>query len=236
MAWAPPDGEKSDQTQGDSVESRRRQGVGPRPLAGAGVHELLGAGDVGDAPVPQGHQVLDGGHDAGAVVDGDHGPTARDRGRGDHHTRETQRLEQVGPGVVDPQVGEEHAVDPTAGGERLVVAAFGLLVRDDLQEQGLAALGQRHLDAGDEGGEERVGAERLRVPGDHQTDGQSPRRGQRPSPMTGGEAELGGDRQDPGPGGIGHARTVVQRERDRTSGDARRTGDVGDCGAGHTLY
>ena len=79
--------------------------------------ELHRARDMGDAPVPEGHQVLDGGRDAGTVIDGDDGPAARDRSGGDHHSRQAERLEQGRPGVVDPQIGEEHAVDPTAGSE-----------------------------------------------------------------------------------------------------------------------
>ena len=237
MAWAPPEGEKSDQTQGDSSSPDAARVSAHAMLAGAGVDELDRARDMGDAPVPQGHQVLDGGRDAGTVVDGDDGPAALDRSGGDHHGRQAERVEQVRPGVVDTQIGEEDAVDPTAGSERLVVAALGLLVGDHLQQQGLAVFGQGLLDASDEGGEERVGAERLRLPGDHQSDRQRPRRGQRARPVTGGEPELGSDGPDPVPGGVGDARAVVESERDGTPGNARRAGDVRDRGAScHVLY
>jgi hypothetical protein len=186
---------------------------------------------MGDAPVSEGHQVLDGGHDAGTVVDSHHGPGALDRGGGDHHGREAQRLEQGRPVVVDTEIGEEDAVDPAARSERLVVAALGLLVGDHLQKQGLASFGQGLLDAGDEGGEERVCAERLWMPGDHQPDGQCPRRGQRPRLVAGGEPELGSNGPDPVAGGVGDSRAVVQGERDGTPGDSRRAGDVRDRGA-----
>ena len=148
------------------------------------MHEVLRSGDVRDPRVPEADQVLDGGTDAGCVVDAQRGlagawllvEVGSDDDRG-----QAQLLEQGGPLVVDLQVGDEHAVDPALLDQpavRRMVVALG-----HLQQQCVSPGRQHRLEAGDERGEERVGAEDLGRAGDHQADGQ--RLGHRQGASTG---------------------------------------------------
>ena len=184
-----------------------------------------------DPAVPELDQVLDGGLDAGGVVDADGRPERLVEGGPDDDGRQSELGEQRGPLVVDGQVGDQDAVDAALGGEpavRRLVVALG-----DLEQQRVAVLGEHRLQAGDERGEERVGAQRLGRPGHDQADGERLRHRQRAAAGARGPAQLAGHLEDPGPGGRGDAGTVVQRERDRALRHARGAGDVVDRGAGH---
>ena len=75
------------------------------------------AGDVRDAGVPEGDEVLDGGPDAGGVVDPERGGRVVLEGRPDHHAGQPELGEQRRARVVDAEVGDEHAVDATLLGE-----------------------------------------------------------------------------------------------------------------------
>jgi len=61
-------------------------------------------------------------------------------GRSDHDGRQAEVIEQLRALVVHSQVGEEDAVDATAGGQLTVALVLALLVADDLQHQGVAPL------------------------------------------------------------------------------------------------
>ena len=135
-----------------------------------------------------------------------------------------------GSGVVDAQVGEEHAVDAAVGREPAVAVELGVGAGRHLQHQRVATPGQHRLDAGDERGEERVGAEQLGLAGHHQTDRQRPLRRQRPGRGAGCPAELVRGRQDASPSRLGDARSTVQGERDRALRDLRCPRHVVDRG------
>ena len=69
MARAPDSAEKSASTQMPSGSPASRQRPAPGLAAGAAVHHVQRAGDVRDAAVAEVDEVLDGGADAGGVVD-----------------------------------------------------------------------------------------------------------------------------------------------------------------------
>ena len=207
VAWAPPRGREVGPDAGRLLEPGRRQGVGPGLPAGAGVDELVRArrrGRCAGARAPT--RCSTAAAMPGRSSTATHGPAAR-RSEPGRSPRPAGRATSSRAGLGSStrrSVRNTPSTRPLAA-SGLVAAALGLLVGDHLQQQGLAALGQRHLDAGDEGGEERVGAERLRLPGDHQPDRQRPRRGQRARPVAGGEARA--RRRPPGSGPGWHRRT-----------------------------
>ena len=182
-------------------------------------------------PVAECDQVLDGCDDPGLVVDVRRPTRARFRAAGPITTVGRPRSSSsCGPQVVDPHVGEEDAVDAAVGGQPAVALVLAALVADDLQHQGVAPLGQDGLDAGDEGGEERVCAERLGGAGDDQPHGKRAGDRQRPAPKAGRPAQVTGDGEDPLARVRGDPRPVVEREGHRRLRDARDPGDVGDGG------
>ena len=89
---------------------------------------------------PRLDQVLDGGLDAGGVVDADGRPEGLVEGGPDDDGRQPELGQQRGALVVDGQVGDQDAVDPALGGEpavRRLVVALG-----DLEQQRVAVLGE----------------------------------------------------------------------------------------------
>ncbi len=130
---------------------------------------------------------------------------------------------------VDPQVVEEHPVDPALGGQPPVAGRLGLVVvPDDLEDQRAVPLGQQRLHPGQELGEERVGPEQLRHPPHHQSDRERPRPRQRPCPGARLPPQLTGRGQDPVPGLGRHPRPAVERERHRPLGHPGPPGHIDD--------
>ena len=90
------------------------------------------------------------------------------------------------------------------------------------------AVGELELDAGDEGGEERVGAQQQRIARDHEADRVLLAPAERARGGARLPAELVGDLEDPVARGVGDAGAAVERERDRGRRDAGMAGDVDD--------
>jgi hypothetical membrane protein len=191
------------------------------------VQEVGRSGDVGDAAVAELGEVPHGGGDPRPVVHQHRREAAGPVRAGDGHGRQVELLEERDPWVGDPQVEQEHPVDPPGGGQP---AVSGLLrgLGHHLQDQGLPAVGQRPLDAGDEGGEERVGAEQLGLPGEDQPDGERPGDRQCAGLGARGPAEVAGGRQDPLTGLLGDPGPAVQRERNGAFGNTGGPGHVPD--------
>ena len=153
--------------------------------------------------------------EAGPMTTAGRPSSSSSAGRGSSTWRSVTKTPSTRPSCGEPAVGGR-------------VAVLG-----DHQQQRVLALGEHHLEPGDEGGEERVGPEDLGRPGDHEADGERLGDRQRPGPRARGPAQVGGDVQDPLPGVRGEPGPVVQREGDRTLRDAGRAGDVVDGGSGH---
>ena len=144
----------------------------PGVAAARAVHERLEPGDVRDPLVAEVGEVVDGVGDAGAVVEADRRERARLIRPADGDGGEAELHAQPDARVVEAQVAEEDAVDAPALGEALVAGRLGArVVAGHLQQERVLERGQLRLDAGDEGGEEGVGAEQRRVAGEDEAEG-----------------------------------------------------------------
>ncbi len=194
--------------------------------------ELGRAGDVHDAAVSEGVQVVDDlGHRAGVVgPEGGDGRARRDGRvvgrRADDHGGQAELRQQGRAGVADARVDDEEAVHAVLGPPAAVDRALCGHVLHQLEEQAQPAGGEGFLDAGDELEEERLDAEAAGGARQDQADGGGALAGQCPGGGAGLPAELFGHAADPGAGGGRDARPVVEREGDRALGHTGAPCDV----------
>ncbi len=190
------------------------------------MHELSDPGHLGDPPVAERRQIMDGlVHGDGVVV-----PHRRQRSveRADDDRGEAQADETVHPGIVDAKIDHHHAVDPALGPPAAVDAHLLVDVVDELEGQPDGMSRQLRLDAGDELHEERLESEHPRRARNHQAARVGTCRGERPRGTVRIPAELVRDCENTRARPIRHARLPVQCVGDRSLRHARTLGDVAD--------
>ena len=171
MACAPAAAVKSAISTRSGCEAELGHASAPDGAAVGAVEHVGRPGDVGDARVAELGEVARRRRDARPVVLADRRERARDVGAVERDRLQAELPQQRDARVVEAQVGEEDAVDALAARE--VAVAVGSCSRSSpttCSSSAWLAGGELELDAGDERGEERVGASSERIAGDHEAE------------------------------------------------------------------
>ena len=183
---------------------------------------------MGDAGVAQSGQIPGRFSDDGGLIVPNCRQNVSLEGTADDDGGEPDAHELVDTRIVQPQVDDEHAVNPVLAEPSAIHGDLLVDVADELERQGDRARGELGLDACDELHEERLERDRARRSREHEAARVGPRRGERARGSVRVPAELVRDRDDAVARVVRHARPSVECVRDGALGDAGALGDVLD--------